>query len=570
MSTRPSGPGAAVRSTAPKVSVVVPVYNPGPYLQRCVDSILGQSLPPGELEAIFVDDGSTDDSGARLDAIAARHPHVRVIHQPNSGWPGKPRNVGIDAARGDYVFFVDADDALGPEALERLHAMAVPNGSDIVVGRVVGHRRSAPREVFAADRDRATLWDAPLVDTLTVHKLFRRAFLVDHGLRFPEGRRRLEDLAFTLPAYFAAATISILASYPCYYLYWRDDFANISHGRVDPGYYFGFLREILGIVESNTEPGPRRDALLQRFARLEMLDRLRGRMFLESSDEYRVALLREVCSVVADHIPPTVDLLLPPLPRTRLALVRADRLDLLVELAESEAGVTARAAVLEWRATGKGALELRLEVGLDRGQEPVRLEERDGLLLLPVPERVAAVVPIEARVVDPGAPRAFHVLARRTDDSTEHVAATLGETAVAADVDPVGAIRRTVTATIDPRRLAGGAPPSPGRWNIVVRGEAHGYNREGRAGLPDGPRRVPGPQRLVSTPAWSAEAAWLDTPPRLAVLVAKGPWRPPWMRLPGRVVRRLGREIRGIRRTPNRRRDTREPGGRGAPGGPRR
>ena len=83
-------------SSTPTVSVIVPVYDPGPYLERCIDSLLAQTMPPGELELIFVDDGSTDGSGERLDRLAAEHDHVRVIHQENSGWPGKPRNVGID------------------------------------------------------------------------------------------------------------------------------------------------------------------------------------------------------------------------------------------------------------------------------------------------------------------------------------------------------------------------------------------------------------------------------------------------------------------------------------------
>ena len=80
----------------PKVAVVVPVYNPGPYLDQCVRSVLAQTMPPGDLEVLFVDDGSTDGSGATLDALAAAHPHVRVIHEPNSGWASRPRNVGIE------------------------------------------------------------------------------------------------------------------------------------------------------------------------------------------------------------------------------------------------------------------------------------------------------------------------------------------------------------------------------------------------------------------------------------------------------------------------------------------
>src|SRR3954462_10078084 len=103
-----------------KVSVVVPVYNPGRHIERLLASLRRQSLPADEFEVIFVDDGSTDGTRERLDALAAEIANFQVIAIPRSGWPGRPRNVGIDAARGEYVQFVDNDDELGNEALERL------------------------------------------------------------------------------------------------------------------------------------------------------------------------------------------------------------------------------------------------------------------------------------------------------------------------------------------------------------------------------------------------------------------------------------------------------------------
>ncbi|MEU0030425.1 glycosyltransferase, partial [Streptomyces sp. NPDC006335] len=83
-----------------KVSIVVPVYNAGRYIDMCAPSLLGQTLGEDAYEIIYVDDGSTDDSAQRLDELAAEHAQVRVIHQENSGWPGKPRNVGVREARG--------------------------------------------------------------------------------------------------------------------------------------------------------------------------------------------------------------------------------------------------------------------------------------------------------------------------------------------------------------------------------------------------------------------------------------------------------------------------------------
>src|SRR3712207_5266398 len=113
------------------VSVVIPVYNTRPYLAECLDSVLTQDLPRSDFEVVAVDDGSTDGSAELLDSYCGRYRNLRVIHQENSGWPGRPRNVGRDASRGSYVFFADSDDCLGPEALRRMCDFAVRHGSDV-------------------------------------------------------------------------------------------------------------------------------------------------------------------------------------------------------------------------------------------------------------------------------------------------------------------------------------------------------------------------------------------------------------------------------------------------------
>src|SRR4051812_825426 len=122
-----------------RVSVIVPVFDPGEAIDECIASLLAQTMPAGGLELIFVDDGSTDGTAERLDALAAGHAHVRVKHIPNSGWPGRPRNLGMEMARAEFVYFVDNDDWLEPDAVERLHAAAVEDAADIVIGKVVGH-----------------------------------------------------------------------------------------------------------------------------------------------------------------------------------------------------------------------------------------------------------------------------------------------------------------------------------------------------------------------------------------------------------------------------------------------
>lgn len=103
-------------SEQPLVSVVIPVYNAEGYLERALDSVLTQTHP--RLEVLAVDDGSTDTSGAMLDAIAARDPRVRVFHGENGGI-SVARNVGLANLRGDYVTLLDADDWFERDKLER-------------------------------------------------------------------------------------------------------------------------------------------------------------------------------------------------------------------------------------------------------------------------------------------------------------------------------------------------------------------------------------------------------------------------------------------------------------------
>ena len=98
----------------PKFSIIIPVYNVAPYLRECLDSVLAQTYT--DWEAICVDDGSTDGSGAILDEYAARDSHFRIIHQTNAG-VSVARNVALDVAHGEWVWFVDGDDLIHPEAL---------------------------------------------------------------------------------------------------------------------------------------------------------------------------------------------------------------------------------------------------------------------------------------------------------------------------------------------------------------------------------------------------------------------------------------------------------------------
>ena len=116
-------------TSAPLISVIVPIYNVEKYLRECLDSLLVQTYR--NLEIILVDDGSKDNCGQICDEYAALDRRIRVLHQPNGGL-GNAYNNGIAAASGDYVGMVESDDFAEPDLYERLLASALKYDSDLV------------------------------------------------------------------------------------------------------------------------------------------------------------------------------------------------------------------------------------------------------------------------------------------------------------------------------------------------------------------------------------------------------------------------------------------------------
>lgn len=114
----------------PTVSVIIPVYRAEDYLRRCVASVVSQSYC--ELEIILVEDGSPDHSREICDALASEDSRITVIHQENAG-PGAARNTALDACSGEYITFVDADDAIAPEMVADLVTTATAHECDVVI-----------------------------------------------------------------------------------------------------------------------------------------------------------------------------------------------------------------------------------------------------------------------------------------------------------------------------------------------------------------------------------------------------------------------------------------------------
>ena len=450
-----------------KVSVIVPVYNPGPYIEPCIASLLGQTMPAEDLELIFVDDGSTDDSLARLQAVAAQHPQVTVIPIPNSGWPGKPRNVGADSARGDYVMFVDQDDTMEPEALERMHTLAAANGADVVLGKVISDFRGVNHEVYRETRPSCTVFDAPLMESLTPHKMFRRTFLQDKGIRYPEGPRRLEDQLYMAKAYFGARAATIIGDYVCYRYLRRPDGGNAGSKRFDPKVYYANLREVLDVVDEHTDPGEARDAFYRRFLRVELLGRFGGGKVLKHPEDYFDSLHTEVRALLEERFPASVDAGMGAAMRVRAGIVRRGDRERILALAREYNAVKAESTLLDVRVEG-GVWKVDVEVRLTYRGKPLELEETGGRLFLPRAIVGDDVSDDERRVDDQVQDAHGDVVVRHRDLRDEWY---LPEP-LAVELDRSAGGPRLLwrgTVTLDPATAAGGRPLRPGKQDLYVR-----------------------------------------------------------------------------------------------------
>ncbi|WP_327087778.1 glycosyltransferase [Nonomuraea sp. NBC_01738] len=376
---------------AADVSVIIPVHNCRAYLDRCLTSALIQRV---KKEIVIVDDGSDDGGAELLDLYATYHRSVvKVVHQECSGGAGRPRNVGLQHATGRYVFFCDADDYLGAEALERMVAMADRNDSDIVLGRIVGHGRRAPQSMFQRSADRVELGESAVYNSLSCFKLYRREMLVRHGITFAEGCAVGEDILFSVHAYCHASTISVVADYDCYHLIARPDGSSIMQqpGSRDPLAWLEMIRGPIELMTRHIGPGPLRDHLLRRHFRLDAFAQL-GAPFLEAGEVRRKDIAAEVAALCDEWLTPGVRERLTSTDRQRLAAL--GDIDRLVRLADIEsATVLRRLTGVRWEGgnlllvSGTAALEgmqrhegvaLVLRARHDPAQEVVVPSEGEG------------------------------------------------------------------------------------------------------------------------------------------------------------------------------------------------
>lgn len=238
---------------APKHSFIVPVYNVASFLNACLDSIQAQT--ERDWECLCIDDGSTDGSGAILDAYAQQEGRFKVIHQANAG-VSAARNVGLSRAQGAWISFVDSDDTIVEDYLEVF--FKTPEKADINFlgvkhcfedGSSVTYCSTTHGLVTRSSRDYyktiCTHWLNPQKGNITGFvslKIFRGDFLRESNLRFVDGLSHQEDLIFVLKAAETAKTLQVI---PYAFYNYRVSMTGLTYQPYDKEKYFESFWEIL-------------------------------------------------------------------------------------------------------------------------------------------------------------------------------------------------------------------------------------------------------------------------------------------------------------------------------------
>lgn len=169
------------------LSLIIPVYNAERYIGQCLDSLLNQNLPDQDYEIVCVNDGSKDRSLSILEGYANAHANIRILNKENGGVT-TARNAGLDAAKGDFIWFIDADDLVKENILAQLKAMVPDTGCDRIVFGAYEFTDQMTEELLERSRTGQLETNTSWYDAVVWRSLLRKAFLREHNLyfRYPE------------------------------------------------------------------------------------------------------------------------------------------------------------------------------------------------------------------------------------------------------------------------------------------------------------------------------------------------------------------------------------------------
>lgn len=286
----------------PKVSVIVPIYNVEKYLERCMDTLVNQTLK--DIEIIMVDDGSPDNCPKLCDEWAKKDSRIKVVHKKNGGL-GDARNAGLDVATGKYVAFVDSDDFVSKEMYENLYNEAVNTGADTVFcgnyqysknKAIEGKRNLKGRNTFEGSslKDFCLDFIASPIEVKTDwkyemsvwHGIYSNKLIQKNHIRFRSEREILSEDIYFNQLYLVHTKKIVYVPEP-YYFYCDNNGSSLTRAKYDSSRYTRMLKLYNALCELTKD----RDSACMRAKRC-LIAYLRGNAYkvIDSHYSYKETL----------------------------------------------------------------------------------------------------------------------------------------------------------------------------------------------------------------------------------------------------------------------------------------
>ncbi len=268
----------------PKVSVIVPVYNVEKYLEKCINSLIKQTLQ--DIEIIFIDDGSTDNSKKIIDKYMLNYSErIKYLYKENGGL-SSARNYGIPYAKGEYIAFLDSDDYIEPTMYEEMYNVAKKENSDMVecdfiweypdkqkydCGQIYNDKKEA------LEKARVVAWN----------KLIKREILEKEKIEFPFGLR-YEDVEFFYKLVPSLNKISFVKKFFIHYVQRNNSIVNTQNSKTMD--IFKVLYNVIDYYKKNNYYVEYKDQLEYTYTRLLLCSSLKRMCKIDNKDERKRAL----------------------------------------------------------------------------------------------------------------------------------------------------------------------------------------------------------------------------------------------------------------------------------------
>lgn len=241
------------------LSIIIPAYNAGNYINQCIESCLQQDIPTSEYELIIIDDGSTDDTANILFQLAKKHTNITVYTQNNAG-PSAARNLGITKATGKYIWFIDADDTIEPYSLKKICHTIKTNQLDSLCIlwdlRNPNNEQLPPTPGFLPKQSKKVCSGISFLNQYAGYGLFTTVFIhkrntiINNHIYFNEEIKMSEDSIFNINILVHTKSILVLNQIIYHYFQYNNSLANnITHKWLENQY--NTIKEFIKLYQNH-------------------------------------------------------------------------------------------------------------------------------------------------------------------------------------------------------------------------------------------------------------------------------------------------------------------------------